>query len=339
VRPSIVLIRGRYSEGTGFVFHSPRHIATAFHVVSNTSSPRVILWDGRILSARVVAWDADWDIALLELPQALDVPVLAPVSRGNGQVGDPVAAVGNPWGAEERKQPGSNAPVWALSQGVISAPPGDLIQTDAPVNPGNSGGPLLTQDAEVVGVLVVRVEGSDGISFAVSGQRLIALANDRARRDPYAGPASHTDVQLAWVPWAEHELVGVLGGLRFRGADWGVAVRGARLWGDTEVVSTLRLTERDRWLLETEGFIELFSGADTALPIGLGVAAQLDDVFERTATVESGALLEASSRSKRWDVRPMVSIGLRADLLMLDTAIYAFGRFGLGARFGVALVF
>jgi hypothetical protein len=146
-------------------------------------------------------------------------------------------------------------------------------------------------------------------------------------------------VQLGWVPWAEHELVGVFGGLRFHAADWGVAVRGARLWGDTELVSALRLAERDRWLLETEGFIELFSGADTALPLGLGIAAQLDDVFERTASVESGELIEASARSKRWDIRPMLSLGLRADLLMIDTAIYAFGRSGTGARFGVALVF
>src|SRR5690606_3524198 len=121
----------------------------------------------------------------LELPQPLSAKQLEPVGVARGQVGDPVAAVGNPWGAEQRKRPGSNAPVWALSQGVISAPPAEFVQTDAPVNPGNSGGPLLTQRGEVVGVLVIKVAASDGISFAVSCQRLVALTRQIGKQAPY----------------------------------------------------------------------------------------------------------------------------------------------------------
>lgn len=340
VQPSVVLIRTRQAEGTGFLFHSRRHIATAFHVVSEGQPIRVVLSSGKELSARVVAWDEEWDIAILELPEELDAPVLQEVSSEHGQVGDPVVAIGNPWGAEERKRPGSSAPVWALSQGVISAPPADLIQTDAPVNPGNSGGPLLTQQGEVVGVLVVRVAGSDGISFAVSCARLRALAGTLGHMREYWGPGNRVDWQLGWVPLAEHELSGVILGSRwiFRDA-MGFSLRAARLWGDTEVISTLTLQERNRWLFEADAALLLASSESFTLPLGIGVAYTLDRIDDRVAAVTGGVLQESSSKRTLNDLRLLGSLAIQSENVMFDTALYAFGKEGLGARLGLSLVF
>jgi putative serine protease PepD len=340
VQPSIVLIRTRQAEGTGFLFHSNRHIATAFHVVSEGQPIRVILASGQELAARVVAWDEEWDIALLELAQPLNAPVLEQVSTGHGQVGDPVVALGNPWGAEERKRPGSSAPVWALSQGVISAPPSELIQTDAPVNPGNSGGPLLTQQGEVVGVLVVRVAGSDGISFAVSCARLKALATTLGRQPEYQGPGNRLDWQLGWVPVAEHELSGVIWGPRYTFRDWaGISLRGARLWGGTEVISTLSLQERNRWLLEADAYLLLVSSESLSIPLGVGVAASVDAIEERVAMVTGGALQEATTKRTVTDFRLLGSFGFAAENVLFDTSVYAFGKGGWGARLGINVVF
>src|SRR5690606_23704357 len=161
----------------------------------------------------------------------------------------------------QRRNADSRGPVWALSQGVISAPPADLIQTDAPVNPGNSGGPLLTRDGEVVGVLVVRLAGSDGISFAVPTSRLAALVQRIGVQPEYRASAVSVDVQLSWVPVAEHELSGVLLGTRVGfGSTWALGLRGSRLWGSKEVQSTLHLTERDRWLAEADVSYRLGGG-------------------------------------------------------------------------------
>ncbi len=339
VRSSIVLVRTSNAEGTGFSFHSPRHIATAFHVIDEGDPITVVLASGKQMPARVVAWDPLWDLAILELPEPLQAKQLRPVGASQGQVGDPVAAVGNPWGAEQRKRPGSNAPVWALSQGVISAPPAELVQTDAPVNPGNSGGPLLTQRGEVVGVLVIKVADSDGISFAVSSQRLVALTRQIGKQPPYQVPGYTLDVQLSWVPLAEHELSGVLAGPRVvTRSGLGLSVRAARLWGGTEVLSTLRLQQRDRWLVEADALYRL-GNEDSGVQLGLGLAVQRDQIEEREARVDAGILVQTTEELEETNVRAMASLGIEAEWILIDTAIYAFGSGGLGARFGVGFVF
>lgn len=340
VQSSIVLVKTENSEGTGFLFHSQRHIATAFHVVEAGRTLRVSTSGGRELQARVIAWDTEWDLALLELSEPLDAPLLRPVRSGEGQVGDPVVTVGNPWGGEQRKLPGSSAPVWALSQGVVSAPPGEMIQTDAAVNPGNSGGPLLTQQGEVVGVLVVRVAGSDGISFAVSSQRLLALTETIGKQGEYRKPWVRTDFQLSWVPVAEHSLSGVLFGPRLVFGDrWGLSARAARLWGDTEVVSTLHQRERNRWLLETDLSLHVGSGQGSGAFIGVGLALQRDQIVDARIDLAGTELSEERSRRDQDRLRAMLSLGLGAEWILIDTTLYAWGGDGFGARFGLGLLF
>lgn len=338
VRDSIVLVRAGDSEGTGFAFMTPRLIATAFHVIEGEPAPVVVLSSGKELPAKVVAWDEEWDLALLELPQPIDGKPLQVVAQGQVTVGAAVATIGNPWGAEQRKLPNSTAPVWALSHGIVSAPPGDLIQTDAPVNPGNSGGPLLTSSGRVVGVLVVRVEGSDGISFAVGAKHLVELATRIHQQGPYAVSNWWLNGEAYWLPLSENQLSGVSLGMRIvHGSGFGIAARGGRLWGTRTVDSVLHHTSRNRWLAEGELDYYLVHSPSLSMPVGFGFAMAWDAVTSYQIGVENTVLVEQRTRGDERTLRALFSLGIDTEVLSIHTGLYAFGG-ETGARLGVGFL-
>lgn len=338
VRDSIVLVRAGDSEGTGFAFMTSRLIATAFHVIEGEPSPVVVLASGKELPAKVAAWDEEWDLAILELNQAIDGEPLKMVADGQVTVGAAVATVGNPWGAEQRKLPNSSAPVWALSHGIVSAPPGDLVQTDAPVNPGNSGGPLLTASGAVVGVLVVRVEGSDGISFAVGARHLVELATRLHQQGPYAVSNWWLNGEAYWLPLSEYYLSGVSLGLRVvHGSGFGLAVRGGRLWGSRVVDSVLEHNQRDRWLGEGELDYYLVNSPSLSIPLGVGVAVAWDAVTSYQIGNANGQLVEQTTKDHERTLRALFSLGIDTEVLSLHAGLYALGG-ETGARIGVGFV-
>lgn len=338
VRDSIVLVRAGDSEGTGFAFMTSRLIATAFHVIEGEPSPVVVLASGKELPAQVAAWNEEWDLAILELNQPIDGEPLKVVADGQVTVGAAVATIGNPWGAEQRKLPNSSAPVWALSHGIVSAPPGDLVQTDAPVNPGNSGGPLLTPDGAVVGVLVVRVEGSDGISFAVGARHLVELATHLHQQGPYAVSNWWINGEAYWLPLSEYYLSGVSLGLRVvHGSGFGISMRGGRLWGSRVVESVLQHSERDRWLGEGELNYYLVNSPSLSVPLGVGAAMAWDAVTAYQIGNATGPLVEQTTRSDERTLRALFSLGIDTEVLSVHTGLYAFGG-ETGARIGVGFV-
>lgn len=338
VRDSIVLVRAGDSEGTGFAFMSSRLIATAFHVIEGEPAPVVVLSSGKELPAKVVAWDEEWDLALLELSRPIEGEPLEVVAEGQVTVGAAVATIGNPWGAEQRKLPNSTAPVWALSHGIVSAPPGDLIQTDAPVNPGNSGGPLLTSTGRVVGVLVVRVEGSDGISFAVGAKRLVELATRIHQQGPYAVSNWWLNAEAYWLPLSEYQLSGVSLGLRVvHGSGIGVAMRGGRAWGTRTVDSVLHHTSRNRWLAEAEVDYYLVHSPSLSIPVGVGAVMTWDAVTSYRINNLNAVLVEERTRADEGTLRALFSLGIDTEVLSIHTALYAFGG-ETGARLGVGFV-
>jgi putative serine protease PepD len=157
--------------GTGWVYDSEGHIVTNHHVVAGAETVEVRFADGTEATARVVATDSSTDVALLELEEEQDKA--APLTRGSTeslQIGDPVVAIGSPFGLEG-----------TLTTGVVSgldrtltAPDGFTIdravQTDAALNPGNSGGPLLDGRGRVVGMnsqIATQSGGNEGIGYAV----------------------------------------------------------------------------------------------------------------------------------------------------------------------------
>src|SRR5881628_1997217 len=154
------------SLGSGFVINPNGLIVTNNHVVDGATEIKVTLADGRELPGRVLGRDPKTDIALLKV-DATGLLVIPLGDSSRLQVGEPVMAIGNPFGLEQTVTTGI---VSATGRVIGEGPYDDFIQTDASINPGNSGGPLINARGQVVGIntaIVSRSGGSVGIGFAI----------------------------------------------------------------------------------------------------------------------------------------------------------------------------
>ena len=162
-QPQQRMVRGL---GSGFVINADGYILTNNHVVDGASEIRVKFADGRELAGKVVGRDPKTDVALLKV-DAHNLPVVPLGDSGKLEVGEPVMAVGNPFGLEQTVTTGI---VSATGRVIGEGPYDDFIQTDASINPGNSGGPLINARGEAVGIDTAIVSGgggSVGIGFAI----------------------------------------------------------------------------------------------------------------------------------------------------------------------------
>jgi serine protease Do len=158
--------RSERALGSGFVINSEGYIVTNNHVVDGATEIRVKLDDGRELTAKIAGRDSRTDIALLKV-EARGLPVIPIGDSAALRVGEPVMAIGNPFGLEQTVTTGI---VSATGRVIGEGPYDDFIQTDASINPGNSGGPLINAAGEAVGIntaIVSRGGGSVGIGFAI----------------------------------------------------------------------------------------------------------------------------------------------------------------------------
>lgn len=154
------------SLGSGFIINAAGHILTNNHVVANASEVRVKLSDGRELPAKVLGRDPKTDLALLKV-EATGLPVIPLGNSGELQVGEPVMAIGNPFGLAQTVTTGI---VSATGRVIGEGPYDNFIQTDASINPGNSGGPLINTRGQAVGIntaIFTQTGGSVGIGFAI----------------------------------------------------------------------------------------------------------------------------------------------------------------------------
>lgn len=187
-RPSVVRItRPDGSLGTGFVFHSNRHVATALHVVDLGRDLRVEFPGGKQIKAEVVAVDEHHDLALLELAEATDAPPLVP--RLNVNIGAPILAIGNPYGDVTRYVEELEGLLnFSVSQGIVSAKSDAYLQTDAALSPGNSGGPMLTCDGKVVAIADKLLESRIGFGVPVVHlQKLVPKIRETKYRGQWTG--------------------------------------------------------------------------------------------------------------------------------------------------------
>jgi putative serine protease PepD len=159
------------AQGSGWVYDSDGHIVTNDHVVNGATSIKVRFWDGKTYSATVVGTDKSTDLAVIKVNAPSSE--LYPLAVGDStqlQVGDGVVAIGSPFGLEETVTSGIVSALHRAIQGVTNFTINDSIQTDAAINHGNSGGPLLNTQAQVVGVnaqIKSDSGGNEGVGFSI----------------------------------------------------------------------------------------------------------------------------------------------------------------------------
>ena len=154
------------SMGSGFIINPAGYIVTNNHVVDGATEIQVKIDDGRELPGKVVGRDPRTDLALLKV-EATGLPVIPLGDSSQLQVGEPVMAIGNPFGLERTVTTGI---VSATGRVIGQGPYDDFIQTDASINPGNSGGPLINARGQAVGInaaIFSQSGGSVGIGFAI----------------------------------------------------------------------------------------------------------------------------------------------------------------------------
>jgi len=180
VMPALVIVRGhRYGAGAGIVWDANGLILTNNHVIGRRL-PMVVLQNDGEYEARLIARDPDVDLALLSIDAAPLTP-LKPASV-SPRVGEMVFAFGHPWGQRN-----------TVTRGIVSALASaqnrrgekvPVVRSDAPLAPGNSGGPLVNASGEVVGINAMIVGGDQSVSIAASVAHYFvnkALANQKTQ--------------------------------------------------------------------------------------------------------------------------------------------------------------
>jgi putative serine protease PepD len=159
------------AQGSGFVYDTEGRIVTNEHVVDGAQSVSVKLWNGKSYDATVVGTDPSTDLAVLDI----DAPasVLSPLPLGDSdkvQVGNTVVAIGSPFGLEQTVTAGIVSALHRQMTSPNNFTIGNSIQTDAAINHGNSGGPLINSSGQVIGVnaqIASDSGGNEGVGFAI----------------------------------------------------------------------------------------------------------------------------------------------------------------------------
>ena len=169
---SVVTIRTDISQGTGFIIDQEGYIVTNYHVMENAKSAGIFTYDSEAYSVNLIGYNSNFDIALLKISGDFEKLKLA--DSDNVQIGEKVIAIGNPLGLQ-----------FSVSEGIVSAVhrPGPsgvdaYIQTDAALNPGNSGGPLINKQGKVIGINNFKIGGGESLGFALESNYIEEIINE-----------------------------------------------------------------------------------------------------------------------------------------------------------------
>ena len=154
-------------SGSGFIFSSDGYIFTNAHVIQQAEKIKVQLIDGRETQAEIIGKDSDSDLAVIKIYEHnLSVSKLGESS--NLRIGQYVIAIGNPFGYQHTVTAGVVSALGRSLRSVTGRMIDNIIQTDAALNPGNSGGPLINTSAEVIGVNTATIMQAQGLCFSIS---------------------------------------------------------------------------------------------------------------------------------------------------------------------------
>ena len=167
----VVTIKTNVAQGTGFLISSDGYLVTNAHMLSGASEVQITAFDGKKIPAELVGYNSELDIALLKISG--DYSFLEFDDSNNIRVGEKVIAIGNPLGLQ-----------FSVSEGIVSGihrpGPNELnayVQTDAALNPGNSGGPLINKNGKVIGINNFKLGSGESLGFALESNYIKDAVN------------------------------------------------------------------------------------------------------------------------------------------------------------------
>lgn len=224
-------------SGSGVIFAPDGFVLTNSHVVHQAASIRVVLADGRELPAQLIGDDPFTDLAVVRV-EAQELPAAEFGDSGAIKIGQLVIAVGSPLGFQATVTAGVVSALGRSLQVHGGRMVDNVIQTDAALNPGNSGGPLVNSRAEVIGINTAAIPWAQGICFSIpiNTAKLIAarlISNGKVTR-AYLGIGGQV-VEISRVALREHQIQGTRGVMVSHIEDQGPAHRGGLQEGDVIV--------------------------------------------------------------------------------------------------------